>query len=130
MAQDTKKAHAGLHHVEDEYGFWDTRLEAYEKGASVHEEGPDWDDLYTTVCTPTLDTPSRVAPKEHIEVEHEPFVAEFSLGGGNSSGVGQVAPEKGPQPVSTPVLMMSSDCSGPVVVPGAGKARKRGTLKK
>jgi len=86
LRNDSIKVSAGLDHVEDEYGFWESRCDALEKGKSASlGDGPDWDELYTEVCTPELNTPSKnIAPKEHIEVEvsQEPFEAQFALGGG------------------------------------------------
>jgi len=115
LSADTKKAYNGVDHIEDEYKWWDGRISTLEYGgamASADDEVPSWDEVYTTVCTPALATPSRCGPREYIEVEE---VFAESLGGGPvNENIAQVFRE-------APVAMLHS---------GHSAGRKRGVLKR
>jgi len=74
LTSDSKTVASSMQHIEEEYRWWEGRIEAIEKGTIVEgDEAPAWEDLYTTVCRPQtascpVSTPSCQVFQENIEV--------------------------------------------------------------
>merc|ERR1712046_188581 len=53
LVSSTRSDVRGMQHIEEEFQWWGERIHSIEEGhAMAQEDGPTWEDLYTTVCRP------------------------------------------------------------------------------